>query len=112
MSLQTSSDKYSPIRYMISNKNLLCDEVSAHLLSIGIPGTVTSHSTIVCDKSRTKCEIENGCTIIIYDTHIEDFLRNIVNPLHKKHSLTCGYVHIDGIYVGCVNNLFRQSKCK
>ena len=76
---------------------------------VGIPGSVTSQITVICDKSRKKCEIENGCLIT---TTIQDFYKKIVNPLHTKYSLSCGYVRIDGIYIGCVNNLFRSSNCQ
>ena len=111
MYINLSSDKYTPIQYMISNKNLSCDKVSMHLCKVGIPGTVSSQSTIICDKSRTKCHIENGCLITIYNTLIDDFLESIVRPLHKQYFLKCGYVRIGGVYTGCVNNLFRQSEC-
>ena len=105
-----SSDQNSPIHYMISNKNLSCDQVALHMSKVGIPGTVTSQTTVICDKQK-KCEIENGCLITMYNTTIQDFLIKIVNPLHTTYSLCCGYVRIDGVYIGCVNNLFRPSNC-
>ena len=47
----------------------------------------------------------------MYNTTIQDFYEKIVNPLHTKYSLSCGYVRIEGVYIGCVNNLFRSSNC-
>ena len=111
MSSILSSDKYTPIHYMISNKNLSCDQVSKHLCKVGMSGTVTSQTTIICDKFKEKCYMENGCLIIIYNTPILDFLEHVVKPLHIEHSLNCGYVQIKGIYTGCVKNLFRKSDC-
>ena len=105
------SDQYTPIHYMISNKNLSCEKVATYLCNIGIPGTVTSQSTIICDKSQKNCSIEKGCFITIYNTSLDEFLKKIVRPLHMQYSLKCGYVRIEGIYTGCVNNLFRQSDC-
>ena len=32
------SDKYTPIHYMISNKNLSCNKVALHLSSVGVAG--------------------------------------------------------------------------
>jgi len=112
MSLNITCDKNPPINYMISNKNLSCKQVAMHLCSIGISGTVTSQFTINCEKSKTNCKIENGCLLTIYNTSIENFYKNVVYPLNIKNSLTCGYVNIDGVYTGCVNNLFRSSDCK
>lgn len=106
-----SSDQNAPIKYMVSNKNLSCDQVAHHMCKVGIPGTVTFQTTVICDKSRKQCEIENGCLITMYNTTIQDFYEKIVNPLHTKYSLSCGYVRIDGVYIGCVNNLFRSSNC-
>lgn len=111
MILNLSCDKNPPIHYMISHKNLSCDEVAMHLCNIGIPGTVTSQFTINCDKSKTNCQIENGCLLTIYNTSLKNFYKNVVFPLTTKNSLTCGYVNIDGVYTGCVNNLFRSSNC-
>ena len=42
---------------MISNKNLSCDEIALHMSKVGIPGSVTSQTTVICDKQK-KCEIE------------------------------------------------------
>ena len=112
MSTEISSDKYTPIHYMISNKDLSCDKVALHLLNVGISGTVTSQQTINCDKATKKCLIENGCLLTLYNTSLKDFLRKVVNPLHKENSLNCGYLRIDGIFTGCINNLNRKSSCK
>ena len=103
------SDKYTPIHYMISNKNLSCKKVAAHLSSVGVSGTVSKQRTIICDKSQ--CSIEKGCLLIMYNTCLNDFLEKIVRPLHTQYSLNCGYVCIAGVYTGCVNNLFRTSDC-
>jgi hypothetical protein len=103
------SDKYTPIHYMISNKNLSCKKVALHLSSVGVAGTVSKQKTIICQKSQ--CSIEKGCLIIMYNTCINDFLQKIVRPLHTQYSLNCGYVSIAGVYTGCVKNLFRQSNC-
>lgn len=103
------SDKYTPIHYMISNKNLSCKKVALHLSSVGVAGTVSKQKTIICQKSQ--CSIEKGCLIIMYNTCINDFLQKIVSPLHTQYSLNCGYVSIAGVYTGCVKNLFRQSNC-
>jgi len=112
MNINISFDHYTPIHYMISNKNLSCKSVSNHLKKVGISGTVTSHQTICCDNSQTKCQIEKGCLITMYNIPLQTFYEKIVIPLHQEQSLHCGYVQIDGIFSGCVNNLFRQSHCK
>jgi hypothetical protein len=103
------SDKYTPIHYMISNKNLSCKKVALHLSNVGIAGTVSKQRTIICDKSQ--CSIEKGCLLIMYNTCLNDFLQKIVRPLHRQYPLNCGYVSIAGVYTGCVNNLFRPSNC-
>ena len=78
MSLNITCDKNPPINYMISNKNLSCNQVAMHLCSIGISGTVTSQFTINCEKSKTNCKIENGCLLTIYNTSLENFYKNVV----------------------------------
>ncbi len=110
MSFSISSDNYVPINYMISNKNLSCAKVSMHLKNVGIPGTVTSQHTVCCKDSD--CKIEKGCLVTIYNTPLEIFYEKIVIPLHTEHSLNCGYVQINGVYTGCISNLFRLSNCK
>jgi len=112
MSFSISSDNYVPINYMISNKNLSCAKVSMHLKNVGIPGTVTSQCTVCCKDSNTNCKIEKGCLVTIYNTPLEIFYEKIVMPLQTEHSLNCGYVQINGVYTGCISNLFRLSNCK
>ena len=48
----------------------------------------------------------------MYNIPLQTFYEKIVIPLHQEQSLDCGYVQIDRIFSGCVNNLFRQSHCK
>ena len=97
---------------MISNKNLSCEKISMHLKNVGISGTVTSQRTVCCKDSNTNCNIEKGCLVTIYNTPLEIFYEKIVIPLQSEHSLKCGYVQINGVYTGCVSNLFRLSNCK
>ena len=111
MSSEISFDKYTPIHYLISNKNLSCKKVAVHLSSVGVSGTVSKQQTIICDKSQTDCSIEKGCLIIMYNTCLNDFLEKIVRPLHTQYSLNSSYVCIAEVYTGCVNDLFRQSDC-
>jgi hypothetical protein len=112
MSTEISSDEYTPIHYMISNKDLSCDKVAFHLRNVGISGTVTSQKTINCDKTTKKCVVENGCLLTLYNSSLKDFLGKVANPLHKENSLNCGYLRIDGIFTGCINNLNRKSNCE
>ena len=105
------SDQHTPIHYMISKHGLSCDQVAMHLRKVGIPGTVAKNRTVFCNKSRDHCIIEKGCSLTIYNTPVDVFYEKVVEPLHERHALNCGYVRIDGVYVGCVNNLFRASDC-
>lgn len=105
------SDQHVPIHYMISNDGLACDQVAMHLRKVGIPGTVVEQRTIACNKPRDHCTAERGCNLTIYNTPIHEFYTKVVQPLRETHSLQCGYVRIDGVYVGCVDNLFRTSDC-
>jgi len=109
--MEQCSDQHAPIHYMISHHGLSCDHVAMHLRRVGIPGSVFEQRTILCNKQRDHCTIENGCTLTIYNTPIEAFYEKVVVPLHERHSIQCGFVRIDGVYVGCVKNLFRASDC-
>ena len=109
--MQRCSDQHAPIHYMISHPDLSCERVAMYLRKVGIPGSVVEHHTIHCNQPRDHCVIEKGCSLTIYNTPIDAFYEKVVEPLHERHSLHCGYVRIDGVYVGCVNNLFRASDC-
>ena len=109
--MELCSDLHAPINYMISCDGLSCEQVAMHLCKVGIPGSVVEQRTIHCDKTRTKCIVENGCILTMYNTSIEAFRAKVVEPLHSIHPLKCGYVRVDGVYVGCVRNLFRKSEC-
>ena len=82
-----------------------------HLRRVGIPGSVVEQRTVVCNQPRDHCVIENGCNLTIYNTPIDVFYAKVAKPLQETHSLQCGYVRIDGVYVGCVKNLIRSSHC-
>ena len=105
------ADQHAPIHYMISRHGLSCEQVAMHLRKVGVPGSVVEQRTVCCNKSRDHCTIESGCKLTLYNTPIRTFYEKVVEPLHDRHSLNCGYVHIEGVYVGCVNNLFRESAC-
>jgi hypothetical protein len=109
--MELTSDTHVPITYMISQRGLSCERVARHLCAAGIPGSVTKQKTVFCDKSRANCVIENGCSLTIYNTPIHTFREKVVEPLRATLSLKCGYVRIDGVYVGCAQNLFRSSEC-
>lgn len=109
--MEPCSDRHAPIRYMISRPGLSCEQVALHLRKVGVPGSVVEHRSVTCNGPRDHCAVEDGCSIILYNTSLEAFRDKVVEPLRERHALQCGYVHIDGVYVGCVNNLFRASAC-
>lgn len=93
----------------ICSKTVDIDKVIEILIENGVSATVTSSKTIMRDKK--KMWIENGCDIHIHGLKPDLFDKKLWTPLRDTFGLKCGYLTIQGRYMGCILNFIRESSC-
>ena len=108
--------KYDPNDYghessnlRICSKTLDSDQVIAILMENGVSATVTSSKTIM--RNKKKLWIENGCDIQIHGLKSNLFEEKLWIPLRDTFGLKCGFLNIQGRYMGCILNFIRESSC-
>ena len=93
----------------ISSPSLSCTEVKDALKKIGISSNITENSTIICKNG--KCYDEIGCSINLCGLHRDHIEQDVWPLLKNKFNLSCAHIKLDGIFSGCVYNLFGKSRC-
>ena len=103
--------KYNDVNSIltISSPTLSCSDVKNALKQLGISGNITRNSTIICRKGT--CYDEIGCSINLCGLHRDHIEHDVWPILKKKFDLSCAHIKVEGMFSGCVYNLFGKSRC-
>lgn len=93
----------------ISSKNLNCFELSNFLIKSGV-----MNANIVPAIGLVDTKIERSCNIKLnhsYSASNKFALSKLWSNLELEYNFKCAYLHIPGIYNGCIKDWLRKSDC-
>ena len=87
----------------VSGKHLMCSQVVATLMRLGIVASVTPNISI--EKKKDTISLENWCRIVTTVQNKEE-LHRIWRTIKEECRLGCGHLKVNGSFAGCTKDYF------